>query len=415
MEKRVVVTGMGAISPIGNSVPELWESLKNGKCGIDFITNFDNTDMKVKVAGEVKNFDPTLTIEKKETKRMDKYSQYAVAAACEAVEMSGIDLDKVDKHRFGVMVGSGIGGLGTIEEQVIKMNEKGPSKVAPLFIPMAIINMAAGHVAIKFGARGTCTSTVTACATSTNCIGEAFRNIKHGYSDIILAGGAEASVTKIGIAGFTSLKALSTSDDPKRASIPFDKERHGFVMGEGAGILLLEELQHALDRNATIYGEIVGYGSTCDANHITSPLPDGEGARLAMQIAMEEGNVDKNDITYINAHGTSTGPNDTSETIAIKDLFGEQAYNIPVSSTKSMTGHLLGATGAIEAIASIEALVNNFVPPTIGYKVPDTENGLDLNYVPNKGIEKEMKCALSNTLGFGGHNAVLCIKKWEGK
>ncbi len=413
MERRVVVTGMGAISPVGNSVAEFWEGIKNGKCGIDFIKNFDASDMKVKVAGEVKDFDPTLFIEKKETKRMDRYSQYAVAAACEAVKMSGIELDKVNKHRFGVMVGSGIGGLGTIEEQVIKMHEKGPSKVAPLFIPMAIINMAAGHIAIKFGARGTCTSTVTACATSTNCIGEAFRNIKHGYSDIILAGGSEASVTKIGIAGFTSLKALSTSENPKRASIPFDAERHGFVMGEGAGILLLEELEHALKRDAVIYGEITGYGSTCDANHITAPLSDGEGARLAMQEAMEESGAGKNDITYINAHGTSTVANDLSETCAIKDLFGEQAYNIPVSSTKSMTGHLLGATGAIEAIASIEALINNFVPPTVGYEVPD--EGLDLNYVPNKGIEKEMKYALSNTLGFGGHNAVLCIKKWEGK
>ena len=413
MEKRVVVTGMGAISPIGNSIEEFWNSIKEGKCGIDFISNFDNEGMKVKVAGEVKNFDPTLTIDKKEAKRMDKYSQYAVAAATEAVEMSKLDLEQLDKSRFGVMVGSGIGGLGTIEEQVIKMNEKGPSKVAPLFIPMAIINMAAGNIAIKFGARGTCTATVTACATSTNCIGEAFRNIKHGYSDVILAGGAEASVTKIGIAGFSSLKALSTSEDPKRASIPFDAERHGFVMGEGAGVLVLEELEHALKRNAPIYAEIVGYGSTCDANHITAPLVDGEGARLAMQAAMEEGGIDKKDITYINAHGTSTTANDKAETRAIKDLFGEQAYDIPVTSTKSMTGHLLGATGAIEAIASIEALINNFVPPTVGYKVPD--EGLDLNYVPDKGIEKEMKCALSNTLGFGGHNAVLCIKKWEGK
>ncbi len=413
MEKRVVVTGMGAISPIGNSIEEFWNSIKEGKCGIDFISNFDNEGMKVKVAGEVKNFDPTLTIDKKEAKRMDKYSQYAVAAATEAVEMSKLDLEQLDKSRFGVMVGSGIGGLGTIEEQVIKMNEKGPSKVAPLFIPMAIINMAAGNIAIKFGARGTCTATVTACATSTNCIGEAFRNIKHGYSDVILAGGAEASVTKIGIAGFSSLKALSTSEDPKRASIPFDAERHGFVMGEGAGVLVLEELEHALKRNAPIYAEIVGYGSTCDANHITAPLVDGEGARLAMQAAMEEGGIDKKDITYINAHGTSTSANDKAETRAIKDLFGEQAYDIPVTSTKSMTGHLLGATGAIEAIASIEALINNFVPPTVGYKVPD--EGLDLNYVPDKGIEKEMKCALSNTLGFGGHNAVLCIKKWEGK
>ena len=327
--------------------------------------------------------------------------------------MSGLDLEKINKHRFGVFVGSGIGGLGTIEEQVIKMNEKGPSKVAPLFIPMAIINMAAGHIAIKFGARGTCTSTVTACATSTNCIGEAFRSIKHGYSDIMLAGGAEASVTKIGIAGFASLKALYAGEDPTRASIPFDAERHGFVMGEGAGVLVLEELEHALNRGATIYGEIVGYGSTCDANHMTAPLTDGEGGRLAMQEAMEEGNVDKNDITYINAHGTSTVANDSAETQAIKDLFGEQAYNINVSSTKSMTGHLLGATGAVEAIATIEALRNNFVPPTVGYKVADPE--LDLNYTPNKGVEREMKAALTNTFGFGGHNAVLCIKKWEGK
>jgi len=413
MEKRVVVTGMGVVSPVGNNLSEFWESIENGKCGIDFISNFDNEGMKVKVAGEVKNFDPSAYIDKREIKRMDKYSQYAVVAACEAVEMSNIEIDKIDKSRFGVMVGSGIGGLGTIEEQVIKMHEKGPSKVAPLFIPMAIINMAAGHIAIKFGARGTCTATVTACATSTNCIGEAFRNIKYGYSDLILAGGAEASVTKIGIAGFTSLKALSTSDDPARASIPFDAERHGFVMGEGAGILMLEELEHALNRNAHIFGEIVGYGSTCDANHITAPLANGEGARLAMEAAMKEGGVDKNDITYINAHGTSTGANDSSETFAIKDLFGEQAYNIPVSSTKSMTGHLLGATGAVEAIASIEALINDFVPPTVGYKIPDPE--LDLNYVPDKGISKKMKYALSNTLGFGGHNAVLCIKKWEGK
>lgn len=413
MDRRVVVTGMGAISPVGNSVPEFWESIKNGKCGIDFITNFDNTGMKVKVAGEVKNFDPAAAIDKKEVKRMDRYSQFAVAAASEAMNMSGIDAGKIDKERFGVMVGSGIGGLGTIEEQVIKMHEKGPSKVAPLFIPMAIINMAAGNIAIRFGARGTCTSTVTACATSTNCIGEAFRNIKHGYSDVIIAGGAEASVTKIGIAGFSSLKALSTSDDPKRASIPFDAQRHGFVMGEGAGILILEELEHALKRGADIYAEIAGYGSTCDANHITAPLSDGDGARAAMKAAMDESGAGIYDITYINAHGTSTTANDSAETEAIKNLFKEQAYNIPVSSTKSMTGHLLGATGAIEAIATIEALINDFAPPTAGLKTPG--EGLDLNYVPGKGIEKEMKYALSNTLGFGGHNAVLCIKKWEGR
>lgn len=413
MENRVVITGMGAVTPVGKTAPETWESLKNGKSGIDFISGFDNSDMKVKVAGEVKDFDPTVAIDKKEVKRMDRFTQFALVAAQEAVNSSGIDLDKIDKSRFGVIIGSGIGGLGIIEEQVIKMHEKGPSRVAPLFIPMVIINMAAGQVAIKFGARGTCVSAVTACATGTDCIGEAFRNIKHGYSDIILTGGAEASITKIGIAGFSSLKALCTSEDPKRASIPFDAERHGFVMGEGAGIIMLESLEHALDRGANILAEITGYGSTCDANHMTAPLEDGEGARLAMKFAVEESGVSLDDITYINAHGTSTLANDKAETIAIKDLFGERAYDIPVSSTKSMTGHLLGATGGVEAIASVYALMNDFVPPTAGYKVPDPE--LDLNYVPNKGIEKKMKYALSNTFGFGGHNAVICLKKWEGK
>lgn len=412
MERRVVVTGMGAITPIGNNIEQYWDGLKNGKLGIDFIKGFDTEDMKVKVAGEVKDFDPTLSIDKKEVKRMDKFSQYSIAAADEAVKMSGIDLDKIDKHRFSVIVGSGIGGLGTIEEQVIKMHVKGPGKVAPLFIPMAIGNMAAGHVAIKFGARGTCLDVVTACASSTNCIGEAYRNIKHGYSDLIIAGGGEASVTKIGIAGFTSLKALAVSDDPARASIPFDKDRCGFVMGEGAGMLLLEELEHAKKRGAKILGEIVGYGSTCDANHMTSPLLDGEGASLAMEEAIKEAGISSDEITYINAHGTSTQINDKSETLAIKKTFGSHAYNISISSTKSMTGHLLGATGAVEAIASLLALENDFIPPTIGYKNKDEE--LDLNYVPNKGIEKKMKYALSNTLGFGGHNAVICLKKWEG-
>lgn len=412
MDRRVVITGMGAVTPIGNNVPEFWDGLKNGKNGIDFITYFDTSDSKVKIAGELKGFDATVAMEKKETKRLDLFSQYAIVAAQEAVEMSGIDLEKINKEKFGVIIGSGIGGLGVIEEQVIKMNEKGPSKIAPLFIPMAISNMAAGNVAIKFGAQGTCESVVTACASSTSCIGEAFRSIKHGYSDYALAGGSESSITKIGIGGFASLKALSTSEDPSRASIPFDKERGGFVMGEGAGVMFLETLESAQARGAKILGEIVGFGSTCDAYHMTSPLPDGSGAARAMKEAMAEGNVKPEDITYINAHGTSTHANDAGETAAIKLALGEEnARNVNISSTKSMTGHLLGATGAVEAIATTLALENDFVPPTIGYKVPDEE--CDLNYTPNEGVERKMKYAISNTLGFGGHNAVICIKKWE--
>lgn len=413
MEKRVVITGMGAVTPIGNNINEYWNGLKNGKNGIDFITSFDTDDMKVKIAGEVKDFDPTVAIEKKEVKRMDKFCQYALSAAKEAVDMSKVDINNIDNHRFGVIIGSGIGGLGVIEQQVIKMHDKGPSKVAPLFIPMAIGNMAAGNVAIKFNARGICTSIVTACASSNNCIGEAYRNIKHGYSDLILAGGSESSVTKIGISGFSSLKTLSATNDPSRASIPFDKERNGFVMGEGAGVVMVEEYEHAVKRGANILCEIVGYGATCDAYHMTSPILDGEGTKLAMEAALKEGNVDKSEVGYINAHGTSTPINDLAETLAIKALFKEEAYNLAVSSTKSMTGHLLGATGAVEAIATVEALIHDFIPPTINYKVKDEE--LDLNYVPNKGIDKKLKYALSNSMGFGGHNAVICLKKWEDK
>ncbi|MBR1737057.1 MAG: beta-ketoacyl-ACP synthase II [Firmicutes bacterium] len=412
MNRRVVITGMGALTPIGNTAEEFWNGLKEGKCGIDYITHFDTSEFKVKVAGELKNFDPCIAMDKKDTKRMDMFSQYAIVATAEAIKSSGIDLDSIDRTRFGVSIGSGIGGIGVIEEQLFKLYEKGPSKVSPMFIPMAIGNMAAGQVAIKFGAKGTCIDVVTACATGTNSIGEAFRAIRHGYSDYMLAGGAEATVTRAGVAGFAALKALSTSDDPKRASIPFDKERNGFVMGEGAGIIFMESLESAQKRNANIIAEIVGYGSTCDAYHMTSPLPEGDGAALAMKIAMEDGNVNKEDITYINAHGTSTHLNDAGETLAIKKTFGEEiAKKINISSTKSMTGHLLGATGGIEAIATALALKNDFVPPTIGYKVPDEE--CDLNYTVNQGVERKMKYALSNTFGFGGHNAVLCLKKWE--
>lgn len=409
MSKRVVITGLGAVTPLGNSVPEFWDGLKNGKCGIEFIDRFDTSDLKAKVAGLVKNFDPENVISKKEQKRLDTYCQYAMVAADECMKDSGLDTKTVVPERFGVIVGSGIGGIATIEEQVIKMHEGGPRKVSPFFITMSITNMAAGNIAIQVGARGVCTCIVTACASSSHCIGEAFRNIKHGYSDVILAGGAEAPITKIGVAGFVSARALTSSEDPKRASIPFDKDRSGFVMGEGAGILMLEELEHAKARGAKIYAEIVGYGATDDAHHITAPREDGDGAKTAMRLACEEAGTDV--VDYINAHGTSTHLNDLTETIAIKNLFGEKAYDISISSTKSMTGHLLGATGAIEAIATVMAVKNGFVPPTIGCETPD--EGLDLDYTLHVGRERDIKYALSNTLGFGGHNGVLCFRKWE--
>ncbi len=411
MERRVVITGMGAVTPIGNNISEYWNGLKNGKCGIDKITKFEDADCKVTCAGEVKDFDPTTVVDKKEVRRNDLFSIYAMAAADEAVSSSGINLDAIDKHRLGVIISSGIGGLITIEEQAAKLTEKGINRIAPLFIPMAISNMAAGNVAIRFGARGTCLDVVTACASSTHAIGEAFRNIKHGYSDFIIAGGSEAPVCRLGIGGFAALKALSTSTDPKRASIPFDKERGGFVMGEGSGILFIESLDSAQARGAEIIAEIVGYGSTCDAYHITSPLLDGDGACKAMEAAMAEAGIDKSEVGYINAHGTSTHINDAAETLAIKKAFGDMAKDINISSTKSMTGHLLGATGAVEAIASALALKNGVIPPTIGYKVPDEE--CDLNITPNIAVERDIKYALSNTLGFGGHNGVLCLKKWE--
>ncbi len=411
MEHRVVITGIGAITPIGNNTVEFWDSLKNGRSGVDIITKFDVTDCKVKCAAEVKGFDPSTVVDRKEVRRNDLFSIYAMGAADEAVAMSGIDMDAIDKHRLGVIVSSGIGGINTIQEQSAKMTLKGMSRIAPLFIPMAISNMAAGNIAIRFGARGTCLDVVTACASSTHSIGEAFRNIKHGYSDYIIAGGSEAAVCELGIGGFAALTALSTSEDPKRASIPFDKERNGFVMGEGAGIVFMESLESAKNRGAEILAEIVGYGSTCDAYHITSPLPDGDGACKAMEAAMAEAGIDKSEVGYINAHGTSTHINDASETLAIKKAFGEYAKDINISSTKSMTGHLLGATGGVEAVATVLAIKNGFVPPTANYKVPDEE--CDLNITPNTGVPRDIRYALSNTLGFGGHNGVLCIKKWE--
>jgi len=402
---------MGAVTPIGSTAREFWQNAKNGVNGIGKITRFDTEGFKANLAAEVKGFAPENYMNPKDAKRMDLYCQYAMAAAHMAVEDSGLDTASLDSDRFGVMIGSGIGGLGIIEEQVVRMTEKGPGRVSPLFIPMAIANMASGNVAIRYGARGPCAAIVTACAAASNSIGEAFRYIKHGYADVMITGGAEASITKIGIAGFSNLTALSASDDPERASIPFDKERSGFVMGEGSGILILEDLEAARSRGARIYAEVAGYGANCDAYHMTAPQPDGEGAAKAMAMAVAEAGLQPSDIGYINAHGTSTPHNDVTETVAIKKLFGEHARKLLISSTKSMTGHLLGATGAIESIAAVMAIVDGVAPPTIGFKQPDPE--CDLNYTFNTAIERDITVSLNNSFGFGGHNAVLCFKKYS--
>ena len=410
MKNRVVVTGMGAITPLGNDVNSFWNGIKEGKCGIDYITQINTEKLKVKVAAEVKDFKPENYIDRKEAKRMDRYCQLALAAAKEAIEDSGLDLENMNRERLGVIVGSGIGGLSTIEKEVRTLVEKGPNRVSPLFIPMAISNMAAGNIAIKYGAKGMCTSVVTACATGTNAIGDALRHLQYGMADVIIAGGAEASVTELAIAGFTNLTALSNSNDPKGASTPFDAKRSGFVMGEGAGILILETLEHAEKRGAKIYAELVGYGSTCDAHHMTSPAPDGEGGARAMKIAIEDAGIGASEVSYINAHGTSTPLNDKYETMAIKSVLGECAYKVPISSTKSMTGHLLGAAGAIEGVVCVKALQDGFIPPTIGYSTPDAD--CDLDYVPNQGRKAELNYAMSNSLGFGGHNATIVFKRW---
>ncbi|EJP6473137.1 beta-ketoacyl-ACP synthase II [Clostridium botulinum] len=410
MSKRVVITGMGAITPIGNNVNDFWNSIKEEKVGIDNIKSFDTENFKVKLAAEVKDFNPEEYMDKKEARRLDRFCQFAIAAAQQAVDDSKLDLDKINKEKFGVIVGSGIGGLATIEKEEQKLLEKGPNRVSPLFIPTIISNMAAGNIAIKFGAKAMCSTVVTACATGTNCVGEAFRAIKNGEVDIMLAGGTEASITPIAIAGFTNLTALSKSTDPNRASIPFDKDRDGFVMGEGSGILLLESLEHALDRGAKIYGEVVGYGFTCDAYHMTSPAPGGEGAARAIELAIKEAGINKEEVSYINAHGTSTPYNDKFETEAIKKVFKDYSNSIPISSTKSMIGHLLGAAGAVEAILCAKSLEEGYVPATVGYKVKDEE--CDLDYVTLGGRNKIINYAMSNSLGFGGHNAVILLKKW---
>ncbi|MFT5872901.1 MAG: 3-oxoacyl-[acyl-carrier-protein] synthase II [Clostridium sp.] len=413
MKNRVVITGMGAVTPVGNDVNSFWNNIKEGTCGIDVIKAFDITNFKCKLGAEVKDFDVTLALEQREARKMDKYCQYAMVAADEAVKNSGLDLEAIDSEKLAVIVGSGIGGIGTIEKEHSKLMEKGPNRVTPYLIPMIIGNMAAGNIAIKYGAKGMCSSVVTACATGTNAIGDAFHLIQDGRADIIIAGGAEASITPLALAGFASLTALSKSEDPLRASIPFDKERDGFIMGDGAGIVILESLEHATMRNAKIYAEMKGYGATCDAYHITSPSPDGEGAARSMLMALNDGDVKAEEVSYINAHGTSTKVNDKFETVAIKAAFGEYAYKIPISSTKSMTGHLLGAAGAIEAIVCVKALEEGFIPATIGYKVPDED--CDLDYVPNLGRKQQLKYVMSNSLGFGGHNATILLKKWDGK
>ena len=407
--RRVVVTGLGAITPIGNSVSQMWESVKAGKCGIDKITLFDTTDRKVTLAGEVKNYVPEEFLDKREARKMDRYVQFAMAAANEAMKDAGLDMEKEDTSRCGCIVSSGIGGLGTIEAEDKKGMEKGYDRVSPHFIPMVISNMAAGNIAIAYGFHGMCTCPVTACASGTNAIGDAFRQIRDGYADVMICGGSEASITPLGIGGFTSLKALSQAEDPKRASIPFDKERNGFVMGEGAGVLILEEYEHAVNRGAKIYCEVAGYGANCDAHHITAPLEDGSMAAKCMQMAMNDAGVLPENIDYINAHGTSTPLNDKGETKAVKLAFGEHAEHVMMSSTKSMTGHLLGASGAVEGIITALSVQNDFVPATIGYQVPD-EN-CDLDIVANEGRNVSVNYAMSNSLGFGGHNATVIFKK----
>ena len=408
--RRVVVTGIGMITPVGNNTSDSWNAVKNGECGIGPITHYDTTGRKVTLAGEVKGYDPAATIDPKELRKMDRFVQFAMTAASEAVEASGIDFASENTERAGVIISSGIGGFATIQSEIIKGNEKGYDRVSPYFIPQIISNMAAGQIAIKYGLNGMCSCVVTACAGGTNAIGDAFHRIRDGYEDVMLCGGTEACITEIGIGGFTSMRALHTGNDPKRASIPFDKDRSGFVMGEGAAVLILEEEGHAKNRGANIYGEVVGYGANCDANHITAPLEDGSMAAKCLTLALNDANVKPEDIDYINAHGTSTHLNDSGETKAIKLAFSEHAKKLMVSSTKSMTGHLLGAAGAVEAGFSVLALKDGFVPATIGYENFDEE--CDLDIVPNVGRNKDIKYAVSNSLGFGGHNACLVFKKY---
>ena len=410
MKRRVVITGMGAVTPIGNTIEEFWNGIKQEKIGIDTITKFDCTDYKVKLAAEVKNFVAKERMDFKSAKRMATFSQFAVAAAKEAFEDSKLDMELEDSFRTGVIIGSGIGSLQVVEQTYSQILNKGPSRVNPLMVPLMISNMAAGNVAIQLGLKGKCTSVTTACATGTHAIGDAFRAIQYGDADVILAGGTESSICPTAVAGFTSLTALTTSTDPEKASIPFDQNRSGFVIGEGAGVLVLEELEHAQKRGAHIYAELAGYGATCDAYHITSPAEDGSGAAKAMLLAMEEAKVSPSEIDYINAHGTSTHHNDLFETRAIKLALGDAAYHVPINSTKSMIGHLLGAAGAVECITCVKSIEEGYIHPTVGSEIPDEE--CDLQYTFGSPIQKEIRYVLSNSLGFGGHNATLLLKKY---
>lgn len=411
MKKRVVITGLGCVTPIGNNKEDFWKNIKAGICGIDTVTRFDASTFQTQIAGEVKDFNPEEYINKKEIKRLDKFTQYAIAASKMAVEDSKLNLDSINKDRMGVIIGTGIGGVETIEQQHKTLLEKGNKRVSPFLVPMMIGNMASGQVSIFLGAKGPNTNVCTACASGTHSIGDAFKIVQRGDADIMVAGGSEAPITPLAFAGFCNMKAMSTrNDDPKTASRPFDKDRDGFIMGEGSGVLILEELEHALKRNANIYAEIVGYGLTADAYHMTTPAENGEGAARSMEMALKDGDVPIEEVDYINAHGTSTYYNDKLETQAIKTVFKEKAYDLCVSSTKSMTGHLLGAAGGIEAVVCAMSIKDNFIPPTINVQNLDEE--LDLDYVLNKGRDKKVRYALSNSLGFGGHNASIVLKKY---
>lgn len=405
---RVVVTGYGLTSPIGNTPEEFWNNLHDGKIGIGPITKFDNSEIPVHNAGEIHDFPFDKYFVRKDKNRMDQYSLYAIYATLEALENAKLDMDTVDRDRAGVIVSSGIGGLQEMQEQIIRMHEKGIKRIQPMFIPKALSNMAAGNIALRIGARGVCKSITTACASSNDAIGEAFREIKFGYHDVILAGGAESTINEIGIGGFNALTALSTTEDPARSAIPFDKDRNGFVMGEGAGVLVLESLEHAQKRGATILAEVVGYGSNCDAYHQTTPTPDGSGAAKAIELAIKEAGISPEDVDYVNAHGTSTQANEKGESKAIVTVLGK---DVPVSSTKSFTGHLLGAAGAVEAVATIEAIRHNYIPMTAGTR--ELSEDIEANVVYGQGQEAELEYAISNTFGFGGHNAVLAFKRWE--
>ena len=414
MKRRVVITGVGPVTPIGTGKETFWNNLIAGKSGVGIITRFDPTDFDVKIAGEVKNFEYADYMDKKEGKRMDRVTHFAVAAAKLAVEDAKLDLEKINQVRAGVCVGSGIGGIETFVEQTTKYVEKGPSKISPFFIPMEIPNMPAGQISIALGFKGPNTAIVTACATGTNCIGDAFRTIQYGDADIMIAGGTEAAISPVAVAGFANMKALSTNNEhPEKASCPFDKKREGFVMGEGAGVVVHEELEHAKARGAHIYAEICGYGMTADAYHITAPDPSGEMPAACMQAAVDDASVKPEEVDYINAHGTSTHRNDLNETLAAKKVFGEHAYKMAISSNKSMLGHLLGAAGGVEAIATVLTIQNGVIPPTINYEDVDLEEGLDLDYVPNVARKANVDVAISNSFGFGGHNATILFKKYK--